>query len=119
MVGRISDWKGQDVFVRALAEPPLAELGAVGLVAGDAAGGQEHFEHRLDALSEGLALNGRVRMLGFRDDVDTVLAAVDAVVVPSRYHDPLPNVALEGAAAALPVVVHLDRRPAARSWRTE
>ena len=104
VVGRISDWKGQDVFVRALAERPLAEVEAVGLVAGDAAGGQEHFERNLDTLSTGLALNGRVRMLGFRNDVDTVLAAVDAVVVPSRFHDPLPNVALEGAAAGLPVV---------------
>src|SRR5207248_654637 len=30
VLGRISDWKGQDVLVRALAEPPLRKLGAIG-----------------------------------------------------------------------------------------
>ena len=34
VVGRISDWKGQEVFARALAEEPLAEIGACGILAG-------------------------------------------------------------------------------------
>jgi glycosyltransferase involved in cell wall biosynthesis len=43
-------------------------------------------------------------LLGFRGDVETVLGAADVLVVPSTYHDPFPNVVLEGSAAALPVV---------------
>ena len=33
VIGRISDWKGQDVLVRALAEPALREIGTLGDVA--------------------------------------------------------------------------------------
>jgi glycosyltransferase involved in cell wall biosynthesis/GNAT superfamily N-acetyltransferase len=103
-MGRISDWKGQDVLLRALADPLLSEIGAVGLLAGDAAPNQEHFELELAELAASLNLNGRVRLLGFRDDVDVLLAAADAVAVPSTYPDSLPNSAIEAAAAGLPVV---------------
>jgi glycosyltransferase involved in cell wall biosynthesis len=42
--------------------------------------------------------------LGFRGEVDDVLGAADALVVPSTLPEPLGLVALEGAAAGLPVV---------------
>jgi len=103
VVGRVHPWKGQDILAWALAEPALAEIGAIGLVVGDAiAGGNA--EKRLDALERVLPLDGRLRRLGFRDDVDTVLGAVDAVVVPSTRPEPLGQVALEAAAAGRPVV---------------
>jgi glycosyltransferase involved in cell wall biosynthesis len=104
LLGRISDWKGQDVLARALARPELADVGAVGLVAGDAFPGEERHEHALRALAGELGLGDRLRLLGFRDDVETVLGAADAVVVPSTRPDPLPNSALEAAAAGLPLV---------------
>jgi glycosyltransferase involved in cell wall biosynthesis len=104
LLGRISDWKGQDVLARALAEPPLAEIGAIGLVAGDPFPGNERFERDLSALATRLGLGDRLRLLGFRDDVQTVLGAADAVAVPSTRPDPLPNSALESAAAGIPVV---------------
>jgi glycosyltransferase involved in cell wall biosynthesis len=97
VIGRVSDWKGQDVLAAALEQPPLAEIGAIGLVAGDAYPGAERFERAL-------ANRDRLRLLGFRNDVETVLGAADAVAVPSRRPDPLPNSALEAAAAGLPVV---------------
>jgi glycosyltransferase involved in cell wall biosynthesis/L-amino acid N-acyltransferase YncA len=103
-LGRVSDWKGQDVLVRALADPQLADVDAVALVAGDAAPHQRHFETDLADLAASLDLNGRVRLLGFRDDADVLLAAADAVAVTSIYPDSLPNSAIEGAAAGLPVV---------------
>lgn len=104
LLGRISDWKGQDVLARALAQPALAEIGAVGLVAGDAFPGNERFEDELRGLVRRLGLGERLRLLGFRDDVETVLGAADAVAIPSTRPDPLPNSALEAAAAGLPVV---------------
>jgi glycosyltransferase involved in cell wall biosynthesis len=104
LLGRVSDWKGQDVLARALAEPALADIGAVGLVAGDAFPGNERYELALDRLRERLDLGDRLRLLGFRDDVETVLGAADAVAVPSRRPEPLGLVALEAAAIGLPVV---------------
>ena len=104
LIGRISDWKGQDVLARALAEPALASIGAVGLVAGDALPGADQTARRLDRLATELAVEDRLLRLGFREDIDAVLGAADAVVVPSTRPEPLGLVALEGSAAGLPVV---------------
>lgn len=104
MLGRVSDWKGQDVLARALAEPALASIGAVGLVAGAPWPGREGPLRDLQRLREALSLGDRLRLVGFRADVETVLGAADAVAAPSKRPDPFPNAALEAAAAGLPVV---------------
>jgi glycosyltransferase involved in cell wall biosynthesis len=104
VLGRISAWKGQDVLARALAEQPLASIGAVGLVAGAPWPGAERPAAELDRLRGELALGDRLRVTGFQDDVGSVLGAADAVAVPSTRPDPFPNAALEAAAAGVPVV---------------
>jgi glycosyltransferase involved in cell wall biosynthesis len=120
LVGRVSDWKGQDVLARALAEPALAEIGAVGLVAGDPFPGNERSELRLRELAASLGLGERLRLLGFREDIETVLGAADVLAVPSTRPEPLGLVALEGAAAGLPVVAsdHGGVREAVRHGET-
>jgi glycosyltransferase involved in cell wall biosynthesis len=102
ILGRIADWKGQEVLVRALAEPALAEIGAVALIAGDAYPGEQAPDIR--GLAAALGVEHRVRMLGFRTDTADILASVDAVAVPSTRPDPLPNSAIEALAAGRPVV---------------
>jgi glycosyltransferase involved in cell wall biosynthesis len=104
LLGRISSWKGQDVLARALAEPALRELGAIGLIAGEVWPGQEENERALRDLAAGLELGERLRLVGFHDDPATLLGAADVVVVPSTRPDPLPNAALEAAAAGRCVV---------------
>lgn len=104
VLGRVSAWKGQDVLARALAEEPLASIGAVGLVAGTAWPGNDRPATRLDRLRDELGLGDRLRSLGFQADVGALLGAVDAVAVPSTRPDPFPNAALEAAAAGVPVV---------------
>jgi glycosyltransferase involved in cell wall biosynthesis len=104
VLGRVSAWKGQDVLARALAEPPLASIGAVGLVAGAPWPGVHGPGAKLERLRQTLALGDRLRVLGFQADPGMLLGAVDAVAVPSTRPDPFPNAALEAAAAGLPVV---------------
>lgn len=104
VLGRVSDWKGQDVLARALAEPPLASIGAIGLVAGTPWPGAEGPLRELERLRDTLGLGERLRVLGFADDLGRLLGAVDAVAVPSTRPDPFPNAALEAAAAGVPVV---------------
>jgi glycosyltransferase involved in cell wall biosynthesis len=104
VLGRISDWKGQDVLVRALAEPPLVEAGAVGLIAGDVWPGTEQRRDALLTVAQRLGVADRVALVGFRDDVENVYGAADVVAVPSTEPDPLPNAALEAAAAGCAVV---------------
>jgi glycosyltransferase involved in cell wall biosynthesis len=120
LVGRVSDWKGQDVLARALAEPTLAGIGAVGLVAGDPFPGNERSEPELRELAASLGLGERLRLLGFREDIETVLGAADALAVPSTRPEPLGLVALEGSSAGLPVVAsdHGGLREAVRHGET-
>jgi glycosyltransferase involved in cell wall biosynthesis len=103
-LGRISDWKGQDVLVRALAHSALRERGAVGVIAGEAWPGAEQRAARVLELAAQLGVDARLQMVGFRDDVGTVLGAADVVAVPSTAPDPLPGSALEAAAAGCAVV---------------
>jgi glycosyltransferase involved in cell wall biosynthesis len=104
LVGRVNGWKGQDVLARALAEPALAQRGAVGIVAGDPFPGEERHAAALDRLAASLGLGDRLVMTGFRPDIGTVLGAADALAVPSTRPEPFGLVALEAAAAGLPVV---------------
>jgi glycosyltransferase involved in cell wall biosynthesis len=102
VLGRIADWKGQDVLVRALAEPALAEIGAQGVIAGDAYPGESAPDIR--QLAKQLGVEDRVEFTGFTPNPEQILASVDAVAVPSTRPDPLPNSAIEALAAGLPVV---------------
>ncbi|MGI8505409.1 MAG: glycosyltransferase family 4 protein [Solirubrobacteraceae bacterium] len=104
VLGRISDWKGQDVLVRALAEPALRERGAIGLIAGAPWPGAEDRLERVVELAQRLGVSDRVRMVGFRSDVESVYGAADVVAVPSTQPDPLPGAAIEAAAAGCAVV---------------
>jgi glycosyltransferase involved in cell wall biosynthesis len=102
VLGRIADWKGQDVLIRALAEPALAEIGAQAVIAGDAYPGERAPD--VKALATHLGVQDRVEFLGFTPSPEKVLASVDAVAVPSTRPDPLPNSAIEALAAGVPVV---------------
>ena len=104
VLGRISDWKGQDVLVKALADPMLASRGVVGLIAGEVWPGAEDRLARVLSLADSLGVRDRVRLLGFREDVETVYGASDVVAVPSTEPDPLPGSAIEAAAAGCAVV---------------
>ena len=103
LLGRIADWKGQDVLARALARSELTDdIETVGLIAGDGYGDPAP-ERELAALRDHLGLGARLVTPGFVD-ADQALGAADLVAVPSTRPDPLPNSALEAAAAGLPVV---------------
>ncbi len=102
ILGRISSWKGQDVLIRALAL--AADDRAVALVAGAPWQGEDRRLAELRELAASLGIAERVRFAGFRSDVENVYGAADVVAVPSTQPDPLPNAALEAAAAGCCVV---------------
>ena len=104
MLGRISSWKGQGVLVRALAEPELSTRGAIALIAGEAWPGSEERESAVRGLAGSLGVADRVRLVGFRADIENVYGAADIVAVPSTAPDPLPGAAIEAAAAGCAVV---------------
>jgi len=96
VAGLLNSAKGQDLAIRALAEPGLAELQLL------LAGHGELLE-QLQALAAELGVAERVHFLGWRSDLPALFGAVDLVLVPSRWEG-MPYVVLEAGASGLPVV---------------
>lgn len=103
MVGRISRWKGQDVFLDAFARA-FPDRDARGVIVGSAMFGEDDFAAELEARIDALGLRGCVRMAGFSTDVNRHLAQFDALVHASVIPEPFGQVIVEGMAAGLPVI---------------
>ena len=103
MVGRLSPWKGQDVFLRAFAQafPDGSERARV---VGSAMFGEDAYAASVAALVGDLGLEGRVDLRGFQADVPAELAEMDVLVHASVIPEPFGQVVVEGMAAGLPVV---------------
>jgi glycosyltransferase involved in cell wall biosynthesis len=59
---------------------------------------------KVEARAAALGLADRIRFLGWRRDVDAILAAADALVLPSLANECLPYAILEAMAHGLPVI---------------
>lgn len=96
IIGDVIHRKGHDVLIRALARTPST----VRLVV---VGRGEGFLEKVQRDAVRLGVADRIVWAGYRTDIPNVLAAVDAVVAPSR-RDPCPMVVVEALAAAVPVI---------------
>jgi glycosyltransferase involved in cell wall biosynthesis len=94
-VGRLSSKKGLSYLLRALATLPPA-VHAVIVGDGD-------YREAIVREAELLNLSERVHLLGVRDDVRPIYAALDIFVLPSE-SEAFPMVVLEAMASGLPVV---------------
>jgi glycosyltransferase involved in cell wall biosynthesis len=97
--GRQEFQKGQRFLIDAMAHLGAAHPHAVLLLAGR----EGNASTELRAAAERIGLNGRVRMLGHREDVPDVLAAADLFVFPSLYEG-LGGALIEAMALGLPIV---------------
>jgi glycosyltransferase involved in cell wall biosynthesis len=93
-IGNLYPVKDHATLVRAAARLPLVHVAIAGR-------GPE--EPRLRELAAELGVEKRVRLLGLRDDIASLLGAADVLVHPSR-SEGLPLAILEAMAAGLPVV---------------
>jgi glycosyltransferase involved in cell wall biosynthesis len=98
-VAQLRPEKALDVLIRAAAEAAPRIPGMHVVIAGH---GPE--EESLGALAASLGVNGAVRLLGRRDDVPDLLAAVDVAVCCSEFEGS-PLSVMEYMAAGRPVVV--------------
>jgi len=105
MAGRISPWKGQHIFVEALAQVSAACPAVHGVIVGqpEEADGPG-YAARVQAQAAALGLGERLHWAGFRRDMPQVLAAADVVVHCSVKPEPFGRVIIEGMAAGRPVV---------------
>lgn len=103
VVGRLTAWKGQHVFLDAFARA-FPEGSARAVLVGSAMFGEDDYEASLHARVESLGLVHRVEFRGFREDVWDELARLDVLVHCSTIPEPFGQVVVEGMVAGLPVV---------------
>lgn len=104
IVARISHEKGHEQLIEAMR---TVDASAVCLVIGD---GPE--APRFRAMAENDELAGRVRFLGFRENVPSVMAALDIMAQPSTWPEACSASILEAMAMGTPVVAtHVGGNP--------
>jgi len=96
--GRLEEQKGHAVLLEALAEARRRRLDFVVALAGDGS-----LRASLERRTAELGLTDCVRFLGLVEEIGPLLAAADAVLMPSRWEG-LPLTLLEALARARPVV---------------
>ncbi len=101
-LGRLHPNKGFALLLEALAETRGVRLA----IAGDGP-----LRASLEQLANGLGIADRVSFLGWREDVQELLANADFLVCPSL-HEPLGNVVIEAWSAGLPVIATASDGPA-------
>jgi glycosyltransferase involved in cell wall biosynthesis len=104
IIGQVTPWKGQHVFLRAAGTIGRERPQAVFLVVGAPLFGGDGYRRRLERIARAAGIADRVVFTGRRSDVPEIMTEVEVVVHASVLPDSLPTVLLEAAASAKPVV---------------
>lgn len=95
-VGKLMNWKGADVAIKAMSKLPES---AVLFVVGEGPA-----ESELKELATRLQLDHRVRFMGHQRNVESFMQAADCFVCPSLWEEAVGLVNIEALASGLPVV---------------
>jgi len=104
IVGRISPWKGQEIFALAIAEVRKEFPGIKAPIIGAALFGEQEFETKLHDIVHNLALDDVIQFQGFQSDVASAIAQLHMLIHASVIPEPLGQVIAQGMAAGKPVV---------------
>ena len=104
LVGRISPWKGQDIFIRAAALLKEKHPEARFEIIGAPIFAERGYEGELLRLRNELHVNDTVSFAGFVENVPARIAELDIVVHASTTGEPFGQVIIEGMAEQKPVV---------------
>ncbi len=99
MISYLRSYKGHEFFIYAAQRVLALHPNVTFLIVGE---GPE--EETLRALVKQLDVEGKVRLLGFRDDLLNVFRSLDLFVIPSVEGDTIPQVVMQAFAMGLPVV---------------
>ena len=79
-IGRLTEQKGADIFIEALANAIKNSPNIHGIIVGDG-----ELKEQLQLLSKQFRVDDRITFLGMRKDVYPIIKMLDFVVLPSRY----------------------------------
>jgi len=104
-VGLLHPVKGHDVLIRAasLLKRSFPSLRVL-IVGEEWFSRDESYRKKLERLAKDQNLENRIILTGFREDVFDLMRAMDVLVHPAVYPDPLPRTLLEGCALRKAIV---------------
>ena len=97
-VGVLNESKGQRYLIEAVSQVIKDGFDVNLLIAGEGP-----LRKDLETFSDKLGLNGRMKLLGFREDIPEVLSVMDIFVFPSLWEG-MPLAVLEAMSSSLPVI---------------
>jgi glycosyltransferase involved in cell wall biosynthesis len=103
--GRLTEWKGQLLAIRALGLLAPEERDGLVLVLGGDAQGRDAYEGRIYDTIRQLQLDGQVLVVGHETDMPAAYLASDIVMAPSTRPEAFGRTAAEASAMARPVIV--------------
>jgi glycosyltransferase involved in cell wall biosynthesis len=104
LVGRISPWKGQHIFLRAAAEVLKQYPHAHFQIIGAALFAEQDYDRQLHDLVKQLGIESNVEFTGFQSNVLEWISRLDLLVHASTTGEPFGQVVIEAMAAEKPVV---------------
>jgi glycosyltransferase involved in cell wall biosynthesis len=104
IVGRLSPWKGQHIFIKAASEVLKRFPQCRFQIVGSALFGEDHYEKGIFQLINRLGITNSVELLGFRTDVAQLMANFRILVHASTSGEPFGQVIVEGMALGKPIV---------------
>lgn len=104
MVGRISHWKGQDLFLKVAKRIVSGDKNVHFIAVGSPFEGQEWRESDLLKEVENSNLSENFHLVPFRNDIADVLYSFDIFIMPSTLPDPFPTTVLEAMSTSRPII---------------
>ncbi len=104
IVGRISPWKGQHVFIDAAAAVLKVVPNARFHIIGSAMFGEDDYEAGLRDRAEALGVRDSIEFTGFVTDIPSRIQRLTMLIHASTIAEPFGQVVIEGMAAAKPVI---------------
>jgi L-malate glycosyltransferase len=118
VIGQITPWKGQDDAVRAISllrrrgsDANLLVVGEPKFISSATRYDNLRYYAELKQLIASESVADRVQLLGERSDIPAIMAALDALLVPS-WEEPFGRVVIEAMAAGVPVLATTVGGPA-------
>lgn len=104
LVGRISPWKGQHIFVQAAHHIRQHFPKARFAIIGSALFGEDAYEYEVRVLVKKLGMENEMEFLGFREDVQMEIQKLEILVHASTIAEPFGQVVAEAMIQGKPVV---------------
>jgi glycosyltransferase involved in cell wall biosynthesis len=99
--GRLTRWKGQTIFLEALAK--LSDLDCMGVIVGGDQG-RSNYREELEQQIEALGLASRIRLVGDTNDMAAAFMLADVVVSASTDPEAFGRIVVEAQAMGRPVI---------------